>query len=371
MTARAVVFEGPEQFRLREFDPPPIGPDEMMVEVLLCGVDGSEVKMFHGEFAWLNAAAPVIFGDEIVGRVCAIGDEAKRKRKLDVGDRVVVEPRWGCSQCRACVRGHYYLCRVNYFPVRVGYGIMNIDIAPGLWGGYASHVFVPGNAIALAVPEGMDSKTALMACSVLANGLRWTTFGEIGLGSRVAVVGPGPQGLGTVLAAARRGAAVVSIGLESDAERLEVAKRLGAKETIAIAPGEDAQTTRERVLAVMGEIDVAIDVAGFPPAKALALSLPSVLGAVVSPAAASPPVQEVDFMHLLRNEITLYQPNSHPHATGPALDLAAELLREGVDLGEFVSHVYPLESAEEALRIAGGETDERPIKVALDPLLLP
>jgi alcohol dehydrogenase len=364
-----VVFEGPEKFSFRELSLPDIGPEEMLVEVLLCGVDGSEVHMFRGEFDWLNAAAPLIFGDEIIGRVAVIGDGARQKRKLDVGDRVIVEPRWGCNRCHACIKGHYYLCQNMRFPVRTGYGVMSLDRAPGLWGGYASHVYVPPEAIVHRMPDGMDPKTALMACSVLANGIRWTSFGEIGLGTRVAVIGPGPQGLGTVLAAARRGAHVVCVGLESDAERLDVAKRLGAIATITIAPGEDVETTRQRVIAAMGHIDVAIDVAGFAPAKELALSLPRALGAVISSAAATPPVQPVDFMHMLRNEITLFHPNSHPHSVEPALELAAQLVGEGLDLGEFVSHIYPLEAAEEALRVAGGETAERPIKTALDPTM--
>jgi threonine dehydrogenase-like Zn-dependent dehydrogenase len=215
----------------------------------------------------------------------------------------------------------------------------------------------------------MDSKTALMACSVLANGIRWTSFGNIGLGTRVAVIGPGPQGLGTVLAAAHRGAKVVSIGLEEDAARLEVAKRLGAVQTIAIARDESTETTRERVLAGMGPIDVAIDVAGFVPAKQLALSLPRTMGVVLVPAVSTPPIQSVDFMSLLRREVALLSPRSHPHSIRPALELAAQMVGEGIDVGDFVSHIFPLEAAAEALRVAGGETGERPIKTALDPTM--
>jgi hypothetical protein len=53
----------------------------------------------------------------------------------------------------------------------------------------------------------------------------------------------------------------------------------------------------------------------------------------------------------------------------PALELSAQLVREGIDLGDFVSHIFPLEAAEEALLVAGGETGERPIKTALDPTM--
>jgi alcohol dehydrogenase len=363
-----MVYEAPLTLNLREVPIPEIGADEMLLEVLLCGVDGTEVHAYRGEIGWANEAAPLIFGDEVVGRVAVIGETTARTRGLKVGDRVVLEPRWPCNRCRPCILGQYYACE-EATAARSGYGVMNIDRAPGLWGGYATHVYVPPGAIAEKVPDGMDLKTALMACSVLANGIRWTSFGDIGLGSRVAVVGPGPQGLGTVLAAARRGAEVVAIGLEEDAPRLEAARRLGAVDTIAIAPGEDVGTTRDRVLAAIGHIDVAIDVAGFVPAKQLALSLPRTLGTVLVPAVSTPAVQEVDFMSLIRREVAILSPRSHPHAVKPALELAAQLTREGIDLGDFVSHVFPLEAAEEALVVAGGGTGERPIKTALDPTL--
>src|SRR6478735_1407379 len=342
--ARVMVYQGPLNLEAKELPLPEIGPEEMLLEVLLSGVDGTEVHAYRGEIGWANEAAPLIFGDEVVGRVAVIGDAAMEKRGLVVGDRVVLEPRWPCNRCRPCILGQYYACE-EATAARTGYGVMNIDRAPGLWGGYASHIFVPAGALTEKVPDGMDSKTALMACSVLANGIRWTSFGDIGLGTRVAVIGPGPQGLGTVLAASRRGAKVVAIGLEEDAARLEVAKSLGASETIAIAPGEEVEVTHERVQAAMGYIDVAIDVAGFAPAKQLALSLPRTMGTVLSPAVSTPPVQSLDFMSLLRREVSLLSPRSHPHAVQPALELAAQLASEGIDLGNFVSHVFPLEAA--------------------------
>jgi threonine dehydrogenase-like Zn-dependent dehydrogenase len=366
--ARVMVYQGPLNLEARELPLPEIGPEELLLEVLLCGVDGTEVHAFRGEIGWANEAAPLIFGDEVVGRVAVIGEVAKDRRGLDVGDRVVLDARWPCNRCRPCIQGQYFACE-EATAARTGYGVMNVDRPPGLWGGYASHVYVPPGALLEKVPDGMDSKTALMACSVLANGIRWTSFGNIGLGTRVAVIGPGPQGLGTVLAAAHRGAKVVSIGLEEDAARLEVAKRLGAVQTIAIARDESTETTRERVLAGMGPIDVAIDVAGFVPAKQLALSLPRTMGVVLVPAVSTPPIQSVDFMSLLRREVALLSPRSHPHSIRPALELAAQMVGEGIDVGDFVSHIFPLEAAEEALRVAGGETGERPIKTALDPTM--
>jgi D-arabinose 1-dehydrogenase-like Zn-dependent alcohol dehydrogenase len=104
--ARAIVYAGPEQLVAREFPLPEVGDDGMIVEVVLCGVDGSELHMFKGELAWLNALAPLIFGDEIVGRVARIGEAAARGRNLKPGDLIAIEARWPCGQCEYCLHGN-------------------------------------------------------------------------------------------------------------------------------------------------------------------------------------------------------------------------------------------------------------------------
>jgi alcohol dehydrogenase len=371
--ARAVVFEGPGKFSMRELPIPEISDGEMLLEVAMAGVDGSEVHMFKGELEWLNNLAPLIFGDEIVGRVGSIGAKARELRGLEIGDRVIVEARWPCYRCEPCLSGQYFICQ-NDPRVRTGYGSMNIDEEwPGLWGGYASHVYVPPEALVYKVPDAMSTKTALMSCSVLANGMRWTKFGGITLNSRVAVIGPGPQGLACVLSATHRGARVISVGLEEDSERLKMAGQLGAVETVALPRGEDPNVSKERIQKIVGQpIDVVIDAAGFAPAKQLALALVKPLGAVLSPAVPTPLVQPLNWMDMTMREITLYHPRSHAGFVGAALDFSDHLIRtRGLDVGDLVSHVFPLEQAEQAIRVASGETGERPVKVALDPSLRP
>lgn len=364
--ARAVVYEAPETFAIGKFPLPDLGPGDLLLEVGLAGLDGSDIHMFRGEFEWLNERVPVIFGDEMVGRVAAIGAEAESRRGLRVGDRIAVEARWPCNECRVCREGQYYLCEKN--TSNEWYGKIGSTEPPHLWGAFATHTFVPPQALVYRIPEGMGMKTALFAYSVLANGIRWTELPGVTAESKLVVVGPGPQGLACVLAAAQRGADVVAVGLEKDARRLEVAESVaGAVAGIAISAEEDPSAVAARVREKLGEVDVVIDTAGTVSAKALAFSLVRPTGTIVNAAIASPFVQEINWMEMILREVTLLNPISHPNTVDRSLSFAQSLLEKGVDVGELVSDVYPLERAEHAVRTAAYQFEETPIKVALEP----
>lgn len=371
-TATAVVYEGPGDLSIREFPIPTLEAGELIVEVELCGVDGTEVHIVNGEMERVNAKAPLIIGDEIIGRVVAIGDAARRARGVEVGDRVTVEVRWPCAaNCRGCAGGNYFLCESLASGVtgRHGYAWTSLAEAPGLWGGYATHVFVPENALVYKVPEALPLKTALFACSVLANGVRWATEAGATEGKTVVVIGPGPQGLACVIAAARAGAKVVSVGLERDAARLEAARAAGAAESIAISPGEEVEETIARIRQSVGYVDVVIEAAGVPAAKQLAYGVVSTYGTVANVSIATPTSQAVDWMALLRREVTIKNLSSHAHAVPASLALAEELLRDGYDVGDLVTHVFGLREVEHAINVAAYRTAEAPVKVALDPAL--
>jgi threonine dehydrogenase-like Zn-dependent dehydrogenase len=359
--ATVVVYEGPETFAMTTVPIPDLGPGELLVEVEMAGVDGSELHMFRGAFPNVNARVPLIFGDEIIGRVVAAGSPSDRD--VAVGDRVVVEARWPCDGCRMCDRGQYYSCENN--PANEGYGHSSVKKAPGLWGGYATHVFAPKGALVYPVPGELDLESAILACSVLANGVRWNELAGIGEGSRVVVLGPGPQGLACAAVARRAGARVVVIGVEHDAERLVAAQKLGAEAALVVSPGEE-QYTVNQVRDLLDEVDVVIEASGATAAKDLATRVVRNQGTILNISVSSAPV---DWMALLRKEVTIKHARSHPHSVEAALELAVKMNKEGVNLGGLVTHRFGLTQAEHALNVAAFGTDERPIKVVLVPSL--
>ncbi|MFQ3894814.1 zinc-dependent alcohol dehydrogenase [Sphingobium sp. R-7] len=362
---RAVVCEAKETFVLRDIPLPAIGPSDMLVQVLLCGVDGSELHMYRGELPWFNERMPIIFGDEIIGRVARIGDAASKAHALSVGDLVTIEARWPCNRCRSCIEGQYYLCENN--PSGRGYGTIGMAEEPSLWGGYASHVYVPKEALVYQVPETLSLDAALISCSLLANSLSWVKQAHLGDGGTLVVVGPGPQGLGCALVAAYRGAKVVVIGLDRDKDRLEFAETLSpAIRGIVAGAGEDVSSIKERVGLELGDVDAVIEAAGAAAAKDLAFQLARRRGRVLQVSIPFPHVQSVDWQNALMKELTILNPVSHPHEVQEALKLGVEMAENGIDVGRFVSHRFPLDEAAEALEVASYNRSESPIKVVLD-----
>lgn len=366
--ARAATYRGPENMNLEEFPIPEIGEDDLLLEVIMCGVDGSELAMYRGAFDYVNDRVPVIFGDEIVGRVAKIGAVAAAGRGLAVGDRVVVEARWPCKEgCHACDRGQYYLCERR--GLKNGYGTMSAKEPPYLWGGYSTHTFVPPEAVVYPVPDDLSDRTALIASSPFANGIRWAQATDVAVGGHIAVIGPGPQGISCALAAIATGRRATLIGLEADATRLKLAAGLGATTFVTSrdsSPDSTVQTAAD-IVAEHGDVDAVIEVSGSPAGKALAMNLVRVLGTVVSCASPNPSTQPFDWRLLMWKEITLKGRLSHPNTVETAFEKARELRAQGVDVGDWITHVFPLDDVAGAIRTAAYQTEERPLKVALDP----
>jgi threonine dehydrogenase-like Zn-dependent dehydrogenase len=367
-SAHAATYHGPENMTVEDYPLPDVDEDDLLVEVILCGVDGSELAMYRGAFDYVNERAPVIFGDEIIGRVAQIGDAAAKRRALAVGDRVVVEARWPCTEgCHACTRGQYYLCERR--GLQNGYGTLSARDAPHLWGGYSTHTFVPPEAVVYRVPNDLSDRTALIASSPFANGIRWSDATDVEEGGHVAVIGPGPQGLSCAIAAIATGRRVTLIGLPADVERLRLAESFGAATFVLSrgnTPAEIVQSATD-IVAQHGDVDGVIEVSGSPAGKSLAMNLVRVLGTVVSSASPNPSTQPFDWRLLMWKEITLKGRLSHPNTVEKAFDKARELRDRGIDLGDWITHVFPLDDVADAIRTAAYQTDERPIKVALDP----
>jgi len=89
-----------------EYDPGELGPEEVEVAVEYCGICHSDLSMLDNE--WGMTKYPIVPGHEIVGRVTAIGSQAKNLR---VGQRVGIG--WTaatCMACTQCLSGHQNLC---------------------------------------------------------------------------------------------------------------------------------------------------------------------------------------------------------------------------------------------------------------------
>ena len=89
-----------------EYDPGPLGPEEVEIAVETCGICHSDLSVIQNE--WGNSIFPTVPGHEVVGRVAALGPWAKG---LNLGQRVGLGWAAGsCMHCRSCISGDQNLC---------------------------------------------------------------------------------------------------------------------------------------------------------------------------------------------------------------------------------------------------------------------
>jgi alcohol dehydrogenase len=189
------------------------------LEVEACGVCGSDWSWY----AERAIPAPFVPGHEMIGRIVETWGEHGNPA-LRVGARVAIEEAMPCWSCAVCRGGRHRLC-----PRSRRYGGTALDVAPGLWGGFAQHAYLAPATSAHLVPESLSAELATLFIPV-ANGLSWLRAAA-GLrpGESAVVVGVGQHGLAAVAAARRCGAGtVVAVGRSGDDARLRAAKRLGA-----------------------------------------------------------------------------------------------------------------------------------------------
>jgi alcohol dehydrogenase len=271
VTATALVLNGPRDLGRREFDVPEIGDDDGLLRIEACGLCGTDHEEYTG-----HLAAPYGFipGHEVVGIVEAAGAAALDRWNVDIGDRVAVEVFLSCRACSACLTGTYRRCARH--GIGDMYGFIDVDKAPGLWGGYASHLYLAPDALVLPIPDALDPVVATLFNPIGA-GIRWAVeIPETKPGDVVAVLGPGIRGLSAAAAAKHAGADFVMVtGLGSrDEPRLSEAGCFGADLTVDV---EAADPVRELKRATGGLADVVVDVtakASTAPGQALRLVRP-------------------------------------------------------------------------------------------------
>lgn len=227
----------------------------MLIDVAVCGICGSDLHMYrHGG----SPVAPEPLGHEFAGTVAEVGPDVDTER-LPVGARVCVNPIYACGSCSRCARGWPHLCAAIRF-----HGCFS-----GRGGGLATRTVV-SQEMAVPLPDAVSFGAGALV-EPLAVGLHAVDMSEIGPGTRVVVVGAGPIGVSTALAARLAGIDDVLLIERSEQRR----RRVGAMGLEVVEP--DAA---RRV-----EADVAFECGGSSSSLAFAVDAVRAKGCVVIVAA--------------------------------------------------------------------------------------
>ncbi|WP_375426130.1 zinc-dependent alcohol dehydrogenase family protein [uncultured Friedmanniella sp.] len=339
-TMRAVVYDRPGQFSVRELPVPEPGPGEVRLRVLVAGVCGTDLHLHAGEF---GPTYPLTPGHEFVGEVVALGEGVGPGL---LGHRVVVDNTASCGRCVECRRARPAYCRHL-----VAQGVN----APG---GFAEQVVTDADRCFLV--DDLEPEVAVLsepvACVV--HGLDML---DLSPGSDVLLFGAGPTGLILTSLLARSGAGRLVVAAPTPA-KLELARARGADETVQLDRADPAAAeARLRELAPDG-FDVVIDATGAPAVLAPTLGLTRTGGTVfvygMTPEATQWPVSPYD---IFRRELTV----KGSFAQQFSFDRALSALRTGrVSSEGLITRRFGLEQYADALAAVA---DSSVVKVVLVP----
>jgi len=106
------MYRSNSDVRIEDVQRPKIGPGELLVKVMACGICGSDVMEWYR-----IKKAPLVLGHELTGEVIEVGKDVS---DFAVGDRVVVTHHVPCNSCHYCHSGHHSVCdtlrTTNFYP---------------------------------------------------------------------------------------------------------------------------------------------------------------------------------------------------------------------------------------------------------------
>jgi len=226
---KAVVYDAPTQYTIKEIPVPDVGPGEVRIKVHQVGVCGTDLHIHHGDF---NAVFPLIPGHELVGTVDALGDDGTR---FAVGEQVTVNPNIYCGKCEYCLAGRLILCTDMK------------GLGSNFPGFFAEYVTVREDLVFSV--EGIDPDVAVFtepaACAM--HGLESL---QVRPGATALVFGAGPTGLLLAQLIKSGGAASVTVAAPTE-YKLDTARALGIDNTVLI-DRDDMEGNRAKLLEASG-----------------------------------------------------------------------------------------------------------------------
>jgi 6-hydroxycyclohex-1-ene-1-carbonyl-CoA dehydrogenase len=241
---RAALFLGARRpLEVVDVPTPDPGPGEARVRVAACGVCHTDLHYVdHGTPTFRKP--PLVLGHEAAGTIDALGPGVEGWRE---GERVLLPAVLTCGDCYYCRSGRENICA----NMRM--------LGNHVDGAYAEYLVAPAREL-LRLPEEIPLDLGCVIADALSTPFHAVkNRARVRPGDTVAVFGTGGVGLNLVQLAAAAGARVIAV--DARRERLELARRLGAVETVEVEPAGEPAERRIRAL-TGGGVDIAFEAVG-------------------------------------------------------------------------------------------------------------
>lgn len=246
---KALVLERKDELSLRDIPVEErLGPRDVRIALRTVGVCGSDVHYYtHGAIGSFKVKEPMILGHEAAGQIVEVGTAVT---EFKPGDRVCMEPGIPDPSSRATRLGKY-----------------NLDPAVRFWAtppvhGVLRPAVVHPADFTYKLPDHVSYAEGAMV-EPLAVGVHAATKVQIQPGDLAVVIGAGPIGMVTILAALAAGCSRVIVSDIHD-PKLDLARKLGS--VIAVNVRSESLADAVRRESDGWGADVVFECSGYRPA---------------------------------------------------------------------------------------------------------
>jgi alcohol dehydrogenase len=342
---KALIYNGPGQKSWAEKANPVIDkPSDAIVRITHTTICGTDLHILKGDVPAVTPGR--VLGHEGVGVIEQVGPAVRNFKK---GDHVLISCITACGSCPNCKRQMYSHCSDG------GWVLGHL-----IDGTQAEYVRIPHADYSLyPVPPGADEEALVMLSDILPTGFEIGVLnGQVKPGDTVAIVGAGPVGMAALLTARFYSPARI-IMIDMDANRLEVARKFGATDTIRVQDGDPIQKVKDMTDGI--GVDVAIEAVGIPATFDICQDILAP-GARLANVGVHGKSVSLHIENLWIQNVTI--------STGLVNTNTTPMLLKAVQSGnvnptQLITHHFPLDRIEEAYQVFGNAAQEKALKVIL------
>jgi threonine dehydrogenase-like Zn-dependent dehydrogenase len=332
----------------------------------ICGTDTNTVYLYTSTYYEPLSSFPFTLGHENVGTIVEVGSSVRGRQ---VGDRVTIEPTLWCAPrgfvpaqwCEPCKAGWPNLCsHTTSGDLSPGWGIGACTETGGTW----SQTYTAHHSQLYRIPESVSDENALLV-EPFSVGLHAALKNMPADDEIVLILGAGTVGLMQLAALRLLGSKAKILITARYPFQAEAARKLGASEVLSDGDlfSQIAERTNGTVFKpqigkklMVGGVDRTFECIGNNSTLDSALRMTKPGGHVIVVGMPGI-VRELDWSSIFIQELTVSASYLYDHAarwngkTTSTFEIALEMMSTGaVDLGWMVTHRYPLEEYDIALR---------------------